>query len=256
MPSSQEGDRLLDLVRVMARLRAPDGCPWDREQTHASLARHLLEETHEVLDAIDADDRERLREELGDVLLQVVFHAQLAADDGAWDVDDVAQGIVEKLIRRHPHVFGDVEVAGADEVLVNWERIKAEEKGEQAARGRHPRDPARARARVEGAAPGGGLGVRVAFGRLGDRGAEGRGRRARVAHGRGQRRGGDRRRAVRDGRGRAQARRRPRERAPPDDPRVRRTLRAVQRAARRSAASSSTTCPEDEVRALFRSARS
>jgi tetrapyrrole methylase family protein/MazG family protein len=131
VPSSQDGDRLLDLVRVMARLRAPDGCPWDREQTHASLARHLLEETHEVLDAIDADDRERLREELGDVLLQVAFHAQLAADEGAWDVDDVAQGIVEKLIRRHPHVFGDVEVAGADEVLVNWERIKAQEKGEK-----------------------------------------------------------------------------------------------------------------------------
>ena len=131
VPSSQAGEPLLDLVRVMARLRGPGGCPWDREQTHASLARHLLEETHEVLDAIDADDGERLREELGDVLLQVVFHAQMAADDGAWDVDDVARGIVEKLIRRHPHVFGEVEVAGADEVLINWERIKAEEKGEQ-----------------------------------------------------------------------------------------------------------------------------
>ena len=114
VPSSQAGARLLDLVRVMARLRGPDGCPWDREQNHASLARHLLEETHEVLEAIDADDRERLREELGDVLLQVAFHAQLAADDGAWDVDDVAQAIVEKLIRRHPHVFGDVQVEGAD----------------------------------------------------------------------------------------------------------------------------------------------
>ena len=129
VPSSRHGDRLLDLVRVMARLRGPGGCPWDREQTHASLARHLLEETHETLDAIDAGDRDRLREELGDVLLQVVFHAQMAADDRAWDVDDVAQGIVEKLIRRHPHVFGDVEVADADEVLVNWERIKADEKG-------------------------------------------------------------------------------------------------------------------------------
>jgi MazG family protein len=129
VPSSRQGERLLDLVRVMARLRGPGGCPWDREQTHASLARHLLEETHETLDAIDAGDGDRLREELGDVLLQVVFHAQMAADDGAWDVDDVAQGIVEKLIRRHPHVFGDVEVTGADEVLVNWERIKADEKG-------------------------------------------------------------------------------------------------------------------------------
>jgi len=131
VPSSQQGERLLDLVRVMARLRGPGGCPWDREQTHRTLARHLLEETHEVLEAIDADDRERLREELGDVLLQVAFHSQMAADDGAWDVDDVARGIVEKLIRRHPHVFGEIEVSGADEVLVNWERIKAEEKGEK-----------------------------------------------------------------------------------------------------------------------------
>jgi tetrapyrrole methylase family protein/MazG family protein len=117
----------------MARLRGPGGCPWDREQTHASLARHLLEETHEVLAAIDAGDRDAIRDELGDVLLQVVFHAQMAADDGAWDVDDVAEGIVTKLIRRHPHVFGEVEVAGADEVLVNWERIKADERGERAA---------------------------------------------------------------------------------------------------------------------------
>ena len=116
----------------MARLRGPGGCPWDLEQDHRSLARHLLEETHEALEAIDAGDRDLLREELGDVLLQVVFHAQMAADDGAWDVDDVAEGIVRKLIRRHPHVFGEVEVSGADEVLVNWERIKAEEKGPQA----------------------------------------------------------------------------------------------------------------------------
>ena len=130
VPSSQGGERLLDLVRVMARLRGPDGCPWDHEQTHRSLARHLLEETHEVLEAIDADDRDLLREELGDVLLQVAFHAQMAADSGTFDVDDVADGIVAKLVHRHPHVFGEVEVSGADEVLVNWERIKAEEKGE------------------------------------------------------------------------------------------------------------------------------
>ena len=129
VPSSREGERLLDLVRVMARLRGPGGCPWDHEQTHRTLARNLLEETHEVLEAIDADDRDRLRDELGDLLLQVVFHAQMAADDGAWDVDDVAEGLVRKLISRHPHVFGEVEVTGADEVLVNWERIKAGEKG-------------------------------------------------------------------------------------------------------------------------------
>lgn len=131
VPSSREGERLLDLVRVMARLRGPGGCPWDHEQTHRSLARHLLEEAHEVLEAIDSDDPERLREELGDLLLQVAFHAQMAADAGSFDIDDVAAGIVAKLIRRHPHVFGEVEVSGAEEVLVNWERIKAEEKGEQ-----------------------------------------------------------------------------------------------------------------------------
>jgi len=133
VPASQGGERLLDLVRVMARLRGPGGCPWDAEQDHRSLARHLLEEAHEVLDAIDASDDDRLREELGDLLLQVAFHAQMAADEGRWDVDDVAEGIVRKLIRRHPHVFGDVSVSGADEVLVNWERIKAEEKGEHPA---------------------------------------------------------------------------------------------------------------------------
>ena len=96
----------------MARLRGPGGCPWDHEQTHGSLARATCSRRRtRSLEAIDADDGDRLREELGDVLLQVVFHAQMAADDGAWDVDDVAQGIVEKLIRRHPHVFGEVEVA-------------------------------------------------------------------------------------------------------------------------------------------------
>ena len=131
VPSSQGGQRLLDLVKVMARLRGPGGCPWDAEQTHQTLARHLLEETHELLEAIDADDADAIRDELGDVLLQVVFHAQMAADDGAWDVDDVAEGLVKKLVYRHPHVFGEVEVTGADEVLVNWEKLKAAEKGER-----------------------------------------------------------------------------------------------------------------------------
>jgi MazG family protein len=131
VPSHSEGRSLLDLVRVMARLRGPGGCPWDHEQTHRTLAPHLLEETHESLDAIDRDDDDGLREELGDVLLQIVFHAQIAADQGAWDVDDMAEGIVTKLIRRHPHVFGDTVVSGPEEVLSNWERIKASEKGEQ-----------------------------------------------------------------------------------------------------------------------------
>jgi tetrapyrrole methylase family protein/MazG family protein len=128
--SRDGGERLLDVVRIMQKLRGPDGCPWDREQTHQSLGRHLLEETHETLEAIDAGDMERLKDELGDVLLQVVFHAEMARQEGAWDVDDVAQGLVRKLIRRHPHVFGDVDVDSAAEVLVNWERIKTVEKGE------------------------------------------------------------------------------------------------------------------------------
>ena len=129
VPSSRGGERLLDLIRVQARLREPDGCPWDREQTHRTLARHLLEETHELLEAIDGADDDAIRDELGDLLLQVTFHAQIASDEGRWDVDDVAEGLVRKLIHRHPHVFGDVDVAGADEVLVNWEQLKAEEDG-------------------------------------------------------------------------------------------------------------------------------
>jgi MazG family protein len=129
VPSSRGGERVLDLIRVQARLRAPDGCPWDREQTHRTLARHLLEETHELLEAIDRGDDAELRDELGDLLLQVTFHAQIAADEGRFDIDDVADGLVAKLVHRHPHVFGDVAVADADQVLVNWEKLKAEETG-------------------------------------------------------------------------------------------------------------------------------
>ncbi len=131
VPSNREGQALLDLVKVMARLRGPGGCPWDAEQTHATLAKHLLEESHEVLDAIDSGDPDRLRDELGDLLLQVVFHAELAREASEYDVDDVAEGTVRKLIRRHPHVFGDAEVDSAGEVLVNWEKIKEQEKGER-----------------------------------------------------------------------------------------------------------------------------
>lgn len=120
---------MLDAIRVMARLRGPGGCPWDHEQTHRTLARHLLEETHELLEAIDEGDDGHIRDELGDLLLQVLFHSQIAADEGAWDVDEVAERLVRKLVHRHPHVFGDVEVSGADEVLVNWERLKSEEEG-------------------------------------------------------------------------------------------------------------------------------
>ncbi len=124
------GARLLDVVAVMDRLRSPGGCPWDAEQTHASLAPYLVEETYEALQALEDEDAEALREELGDVLLQVVFHARLAEenDDEPWSVDDVAGGLVDKLVRRHPHVFADVEVSGAAETSVNWDRIKRAEK--------------------------------------------------------------------------------------------------------------------------------
>ncbi|MFF0343512.1 MazG family protein [Kribbella sp. NPDC004875] len=122
------GSRLIDLVRVMDRLRR--NCPWDQEQTHESLAKYLLEETYETLEAIDTGDREHLREELGDLLLQVAFHCRVAEDDPdeGFTIDDVAGGIVEKLIRRHPHVFGTVDAADAAAVEANWETIKAAEK--------------------------------------------------------------------------------------------------------------------------------
>jgi len=114
---------------VMARLRSEDGCPWDREQTHESLKIHLLEEAYEVIDAIDAGSTGAdLQEELGDVLLQVLFHARLADQDGRFDIAGVANALVAKLVRRHPHVFGDVAVADATEVLANWEQIKQQEK--------------------------------------------------------------------------------------------------------------------------------
>jgi XTP/dITP diphosphohydrolase len=124
------GARLLDLVAVMDRLRSPGGCPWDAQQTHRSLLPHLLEEAHEVVEAVESADREHFVEELGDLLLQVVFHARLGEEDDAepFDVDDVAAGIVAKLVRRHPHVFADVEVDSPEEVHHNWEQIKAAEK--------------------------------------------------------------------------------------------------------------------------------
>ena len=120
-----------ELVAIMARLRGPGGCPWDRQQTHATLRPYLLEEAHEALEAIDAEDDAELCKELGDVLLQVVFHAQIAAEEGRFDIEAVGQAIVEKLIRRHPHVFDDASVDGADEVLRRWEQIKKQEREEQ-----------------------------------------------------------------------------------------------------------------------------
>ncbi len=116
------------LVKVMELLRAPGGCPWDCEQTHESIRSNFIEETYEVIEAIDTKDVALLREELGDVLMQVVFHAQISKEAGDFTMDDVAHEVTEKLIRRHPHVFGDVLAETSDEVLANWEDIKKEEK--------------------------------------------------------------------------------------------------------------------------------
>jgi MazG family protein len=119
-----------DLLKVMARLRSPTGCPWDREQSHMTLRRHAIEEVYELIDAIEARDDHEMAEELGDLLLQVVFHCQLARERGAFDFEKVCRLIVEKLVRRHPHVFGQTKVKGVDEVWANWEKIKhAEKKG-------------------------------------------------------------------------------------------------------------------------------
>jgi tetrapyrrole methylase family protein/MazG family protein len=116
------------LVWVVDRLLGPGGCPWDQAQTHATLKRYLIEEAYELIDAIDAEDLELMKEELGDVLLQPVLHAQMQCYAGGWDIDQVADGIVDKLIRRHPHVFGDVEAHTEEQVLKNWDRIKSGEK--------------------------------------------------------------------------------------------------------------------------------
>ena len=126
--SAQKGEAYARLVEVMQRLLAKDGCPWDREQTPAKLRKYVLEEACEVIDAIDSGDRASIREELGDLLLQVVFLGELMRVEGSFGPDDIVAGIVEKLVRRHPHVFGDTEVTGSEEVLENWERIKAAEK--------------------------------------------------------------------------------------------------------------------------------
>jgi XTP/dITP diphosphohydrolase len=135
------GSRLLDLVDVMDTLRSPGGCPWDAEQTHESLLPYLLEETHEVIEAVESGDRDHLVEELGDLLLQVVFHARVAQEDAEspFDIDDVAGGIVAKLVRRHPHVFGDGEAEDAADVERSWEQLKAVEKP---SRGRYEGIPA------------------------------------------------------------------------------------------------------------------
>lgn len=119
------------LREIMAALRAPNGCPWDREQTHSSIKQQLLEECYEAMEAIDSGKADHLKEELGDVLLHVVFHCQLSAEDGQFTFDDVATGISDKLVRRHPHVFGDVNASDTATVLANWQEIKKKEKPER-----------------------------------------------------------------------------------------------------------------------------
>ncbi len=117
-----------DLLQVMAKLRSPTGCPWDREQSHMTLRRHAIEEVYELMDSIEAGDDVEMAEELGDLLLQVVFHAQMAKERGAFDFEKVTRHLVDKLVRRHPHVFGTTKVKDIDEVWANWERIKKAEK--------------------------------------------------------------------------------------------------------------------------------
>jgi MazG family protein len=129
MTDKADPDPVVKLRAVMHRLRAPGGCPWDAEQTHESLIPHLIEEAYEVAEAARSGDMAHLCEELGDLLLQPVFHAEIAAESGAFTLDDIARGITEKLIRRHPHVFGDATVEGSAGVLKQWEEIKRAEKG-------------------------------------------------------------------------------------------------------------------------------
>jgi MazG family protein len=137
------------LVALQARLRAPNGCPWDREQTHDSLRTYLVEETYEVLDALDSGDARKFADELGDLLLQIVFHAQLAAEAGKFDIADVIEQIHTKMVRRHPHVFGKVRAETSAQVLRNWEQLKAEER----AKGQVPEAHAAAGASILDAVP-------------------------------------------------------------------------------------------------------
>jgi len=125
---NMEHKNLEELIEVIRRLRAPDGCPWDREQTHSSLRPNMLEEAYEAVDAIDDNDMPHLREELGDVLLQVLLHSQIASENGDFDIEDVAKELKDKLIHRHPHVFGNAKITTADDVKVEWDKLKAEEK--------------------------------------------------------------------------------------------------------------------------------
>jgi len=129
LPLPENLNQFSTLVEIIARLRAPDGCPWDRKQTHRSLREHLLEECYEALEALDEEDPDKLCQELGDLLLQIVLQSQIASEAGEFGLGDVLTGINEKLIHRHPHIFGSARVKDAEEVAVNWEVLKQEERG-------------------------------------------------------------------------------------------------------------------------------
>lgn len=120
-----------DLLSIMRLLRAPGGCPWDAEQTHESIKKNLIEETYEVIEAINKNDKELMCEELGDLLMQIVFHAQMEDEEGTFDFNNVTDGVCKKLIERHPHIFGEVKVSGVDDVLTNWDAIKRKTKGQK-----------------------------------------------------------------------------------------------------------------------------
>lgn len=131
MPHNQDLKEFKRFIEIIEKLRSPEGCPWDREQTHKTLRENLIEETYEAVDAIDSGNIKDLKEELGDVLLQVVLHAQIASEEGNFNIEDIAKEISDKIVRRHPHVFSDTKVNGTEEVLVNWDKIKSKEKPER-----------------------------------------------------------------------------------------------------------------------------
>ena len=131
IPPLEEGSSFEAFAEIVAHLRAPNGCPWDREQTHESLRKHLLEETYEAISAIDSGDFTDMREELGDLLLQIVLQSQIANEEAQFNINQVIQGIHSKIVRRHPHVFGDLKLEGVDGVLANWEKLKEKERGER-----------------------------------------------------------------------------------------------------------------------------
>ena len=129
--SKKENFNFDDLVKIMKFLRAPDGCPWDRVQTHESIRSNLIEETYEVIEAIDNKDNELMKEELGDVLLQVVFHSEMAEEDGAFDINDVVNDVCKKLVERHPHVFGEVKAENSEDALKSWDNVKMATKSQK-----------------------------------------------------------------------------------------------------------------------------